>query len=73
MKPGDLRRFKDNDQTRAYDKPGYARIAGMNFMITDVDDFEFPVWVSFLIDGSHMDHWVYDFVLNLSEPIDEAG
>ena len=72
MKPGDLRRFRDNDQTRAYDKPGYVRTAGMVFMVTEAEDAEPPCWVSFLINGNLEEHWVYDFVLGLSEPINET-
>lgn len=72
MKPGDLRRFKDNNTTRSYDKPGYVRIASKVFMVTEVDAFEPSAWVSFLLDGSHVMQWVYDFVLENSEPIDEG-
>lgn len=72
MKPGDLRRFKDNDTTRAYDGPGYVQIAGMPFMVTEVDSDPVPAWVSFIAGSEHHQHWVHDFVLGHSEALDET-
>lgn len=66
MKAGDLRRFRDNSTTRANE------IAGMTFLVVEVDAGEVPAWASILMDGLLREHWVHDFVLGYSEPIDEA-
>lgn len=66
MNPGDLRRFKDNSTTRAN------KIAGMTFLVVDIDACEIHSCVSILMDGLFMKHWVHDFVLGYSETLNET-
>jgi hypothetical protein len=66
MKPGDLRRFRDNSTTRAYE------ISGMTFIVVDVDQGPVPAWASILMNGNLKEHWVHDFVLGYSEPVDAS-
>lgn len=65
MKPGDLRRFTDNSVTRANE------ISGMIFIVVDVDQGP-PAWASILMAGNRKEHWVHDFVLGYSEPVDAS-
>ena len=66
MNPGDLRRFKDNSTTRANE------IAGMTFLVVEVDPGVVPAWASILMDGLLREHWVHDFVLGYSEALNET-
>jgi hypothetical protein len=65
MKPGELRRFNVSSRT------GASGVAGLVFLVIEVDDDPTPSWVTFLATGACQRHWLYDFVLQHSEVLNE--
>jgi hypothetical protein len=63
MKPGDLRRFKDNLG---------GSIAGRLFMVLTYSATDLSSWVSFLIDGRIERGWTGDWVIDSSEVLNET-
>jgi len=61
MKPGELRRFNVSSTTGAYS------VAGMVFLVLEVDDGPVPAWVTCLAAGGCQRDWLYDFILQHSE------
>ena len=65
MKPGELRRFNVSSTTGAHS------VAGMVFLVIEVDDGPMPTWVTSLATEACQRHWLYDFVLLHSEVLNE--
>jgi len=66
MKPGELRRFNVSSTTGAHS------VAGMVFLVLEVDNRSVPAWVTCLAAEGCQRDWVYDFILQYSEVIDET-
>ena len=68
MKPGDLRRFKP--KSYAPDEPN---IGGKSFVIVEVNERPYDVYVDLLMNGKVLEEWSYRWVEHNSEVISEAG
>ena len=68
MKPGDLRRFKP--KSYAPDEPN---IGGRSFMIVEVNERPYSVYVNLLMNDKVLEEWSYRWVEHNSEVISEAG
>jgi len=66
MKPGELRRFNVSSTTGAHS------VAGMVFLVLEVDNRPVPTWATFLAAGVCQRHWLYDFVLQHSEVLNAS-
>jgi len=64
MKPGELRRFKDDLKSAS----PFLRCSGRPFVLLDVKSPS--EWVSFLIDGRVERGWGYTFVAESSAPLE---
>ena len=68
MKPGDLRRFKP--KSYAPDEPN---IGGKSFVIVEVNERPYSVYVNLLMNDKVLEEWSYRWVEHNSEVISEAG
>ena len=67
MSPGDLRRFKP--KSYAPDAPD---IGGKSFMITEVNERPYNVYVNLLMNDRVLEEWSYRWVEKNSEVVNEA-
>ena len=68
MKPGDLRRFKP--KSYAPDEPN---IGGRSFMIVEVNERPYNVYVNLLMNDRVLEEWSYRWVEKNSEVVSAAG
>ena len=67
MKVGDLRRFKS--KSYAPDEPN---IGGKSFMIVEVNERPYNVYVNLLMNDRVLEEWSYRWVEKNSEVVNEA-
>ena len=68
MKVGDLRRFK----LKSY-APDEPNIGGKSFMIVEVNERPYNVYVNLLMNDRVLEEWSYRWVEKNSEVVNEAG
>ena len=68
MQPGDLRRFKP--KAYAPDEPG---LGGKSFMIVEVNERPYNVYVNLLMNDRILVDWSHLWVEHSSEAINAAG